>query len=134
MQISEFIANLEKIYGRIEAGKNQVTCVHPDLISGLSGYLIAFRHPNSISDQVGSLSEKIADLVPAITYDSASVHTTIATYQSSNKFSPEKQTLDNLCSIVRETEQQDFGEIEFKKDNTFRIFNFHPNSTHHSNK
>jgi hypothetical protein len=43
------------------------------------GTFIAARHPASITDKVAEVSDKIARIVPAWTYDGSNAHTSLPT-------------------------------------------------------
>ena len=72
----------------------------PKIPKQQGGYLIAFRHPNKITDSLGEFSYRASKVVPAITYDRDNAHKTISDFLVQDDFSPDTNTLEKLAEVV----------------------------------
>ena len=72
----------------------------PRIPNQQGGYLIAFRHPEEITDALGEFSYHASRIIPAVNYDGSNAHTTISDFQVQDNFSPDTQTLENLTRLV----------------------------------
>ena len=103
MDFQEFLRKQEAVYnGFRDISKVESEGTKPNIPVSQGGYLIVFRHALEISQKIGRFSKRIFEEVPAIVYDSATVHTTISELGIRELFIPEKNTLEKLCSLVRE--------------------------------
>ena len=65
-------------------------------------YLIALRHPKEITEPIEALSRRITETVPALMYDKANIHTTLALYRAGPYFSPDESVLEDLAACVQD--------------------------------
>lgn len=104
MDFQEFLIEQEKVYSRFRDTSKLVTeGTRPNIPDSQGGYLIVFRHPRDIAERIGEFSKRISQTVPAIVYDSETVHTSISDYGLREGFVPEKEVLSSLCDSVKET-------------------------------
>ncbi|MGH4125688.1 MAG: hypothetical protein ACREV6_22480 [Clostridium sp.] len=101
MVFHEFLAKQEKIYAEFrDTSKIQAEGLIPQISDNKGGYIIALRHSENIMIGVEKFTEKISQVTSSIKYDRSNMHTTLATYQVVDGFSPVKEKLENLSSIV----------------------------------
>ncbi|MDD5192190.1 MAG: hypothetical protein PHH54_00155 [Candidatus Nanoarchaeia archaeon] len=102
MEFQEFLRKQEEVYDKFrDTSKLQNEGTKPDIPKSQGGYLIVLRHPLEIAQKIEEFSRRISQAVPAIVYDSATVHTTISDLGIKGNFAPEKDTLERLCNSVR---------------------------------
>ena len=102
MEFQEFLRKQEEVYNRFrDTSKLQTEGTKPNIPQSQGGYLIVFRHHSDIANGVEGFSRRISQAVPAIVYDSATIHTTISDLGIKENFAPETDTLERLCNSVR---------------------------------
>ncbi len=68
-----------------------------------NGYLVIFRHDDSIAERVERLSEKVNKITPVMVYHTPHVHTTITDYDlTDGEFVPNEDILKNMSRAVHE--------------------------------
>jgi hypothetical protein len=69
----------------------------------LGGFLVAFRHPNRITEPLARFAERIASVIPALPYNEGNIHTTITDYGvcPAEDFISDMPTLNKLSSAVQ---------------------------------
>lgn len=100
LEYQKFVDNQERIYQRFrDTSKIEAEGTKPSpAIQGQGGYIIAFRHPSSITDSLAGFSEHLARSVGgAITYDADNAHTSFGTYGITEDFSPDNDVLKTLA-------------------------------------
>ncbi|MEW9096902.1 MAG: hypothetical protein AB2417_17640 [Clostridiaceae bacterium] len=101
MGFTEFIEKQEKIYAEFrDTSKVEADGVIPQISYNKGGYIIALRHSDNIVAGIEQFTEKISRVTPIIKYEESNIHTTLATYQVVDGFSPAKDILENLMNIV----------------------------------
>ena len=104
----KFFADQERIYGNnmgnpfpkvLEEGLKPSR-----MVQDRDGYLIVLRHPDSITEPMAEFSERIAQTVPAITYDPENAHTTLFVqgmqFRSSEEQLPDSALVTNLAKAI----------------------------------
>ena len=101
MSFSKFMTKQEKIYGEFrDTSKIQIEGLIPQISQSKGGYIIALRHSDDIVTGIENFTEKISRVTSSIKYDRSNIHTTLATYEVVDRFSPIRDILDNLANIV----------------------------------
>lgn len=101
MTFNEFVEKQRMIYDKFrDTSAIEQEGLVPRIPTQQGGYLIAFRHPEKITDSLGEFSYQSSRIVPAITYDGANAHTTISDFQVQDGFSPDSKILENLARLV----------------------------------
>lgn len=89
MTYSEFIEKQSTIYNQIrDHGEKALTeGIKPDkaVHEEHAGLLISFRHPVEMMEKLEIFSEKIAAVVPAVSFGVSNAHTTISDYNVASK-------------------------------------------------
>lgn len=98
---TDYNQRMNDIYTKIASGMAEVkeSGISPDpvVVNNQGGFIIAFRFPEDFCTAVAKISNNIGNLVPAISYDIANIHTTIMTYDVSDGFSlPDREILKKL--------------------------------------
>lgn len=105
MTYLEFLENQNTIYLRLSNDRTLTengTVPNPN-IKNTGGYLIALRHPSSLTDVIDEFSMKISNIIPSIIYNKSNIHTTISDYNIANDFVPDYAgILDKLWTSVKE--------------------------------
>jgi len=102
MDFKEFIEKQKSIYNKFrDISAIEQEGLVPRIPNQQGGYLIAFRHPDKITDALEEFSYHASRIVPAVNYDGANAHTTISDFQVQDNFSPDIQTLENLARLTR---------------------------------
>ncbi len=100
MDFAAFLEKQESIYNKFrDTSKINAEGVKAS-VPNQGGYLIAFRHPEKITDALGEFSHQVSRITPAIVYNESNGHTTLSDYQLQEGFTPDNQTLDKLSRIV----------------------------------
>lgn len=101
MGFKEFIEKQTEIYGKFRReGVSKGINPSNQVTEGLGGYLIALRHPSRITDALGAFSERIARVVPAITYGPRNAHTTVSDFEVSPEFHIDPRILNVLGNSI----------------------------------
>jgi hypothetical protein len=101
MDFDEFLRKEKEVYDRFrDTSKLVVAGLDPKIPTQQGGYLITYRHPNSITNRLGEFSRQVSEIVPSIIYDRENAHTTISDFQVQDNFSAETTTLNQLADIV----------------------------------
>lgn len=101
MIFNEFLARQDKIYAEFrDTSKLEAEGLIPQIFDNKGGYIIVLRHSDNIITNVENFAEKINRVTSSIKYDESNIHTTLATYQLVDGFSPIKENLEYLANIV----------------------------------
>lgn len=76
-------ATQDSIYNKIQQGGSELgvtTSLRNDVKEPQGAYLVAWRHPESITRAVGDVSHAVAEHANALTYDETNLHTTLSDY------------------------------------------------------
>ena len=86
----EYSEKQNQIYDKFRVAMHSIQQLQmtPCVKQPTSGYIVAFRHSDKISQKLEQFSANVADLVPSLRYNRLDVHTTITVYQ--------KQPLDTF--------------------------------------
>ena len=104
MSFKKFLETQESIYAQFrDVSVIEKEGLVPKIPKQQGGYLIAFRHPNSITDVVGEFSHMVSRIVPSIAYDSKNAHTTVSDFQVQDNFLPNVNTLEKLAEVIHAT-------------------------------
>lgn len=88
MIFNEFLAKQDKIYAEFrDTSKLEAEGLIPQIFDNKGGYIIVLRHSDNIITNVENFAE-------------SNIHTTLATYQLVDGFSPVKKNLEYLANIV----------------------------------
>ncbi|GIU68973.1 MAG: hypothetical protein KatS3mg002_0209 [Candidatus Woesearchaeota archaeon] len=100
----QFLQKQGEIYDRFkDEDKFLKDGVIPNVKPQQSGYLVIFRHPDSIAERVQKLSEKINTITPVVLYSKSHIHTTITDYKLTEEdFTPDKNVLENMARAVHD--------------------------------
>ena len=116
MDFTEFIAKQEEVYNKFrDISKLEIEGTKPSIPDSQGGYLIIFRHPLKVTEKVEGFSKRISQIVPAIVYDSATIHTTISDFGIKEGFAPEKDILEKLCNSARRVFFKDTPAISYSE-------------------
>lgn len=81
----------------------------------IGGYLVIFRHPLDVTEQIEAFTTQLSNTAPMIPYGSHNLHTTISDYPKPlpdlNQFFPDKSILENLCTSIHISIHISLGEI-----------------------
>lgn len=103
MDFKTFLQNQERIYQKF---RNQNNLLERGIVSNLpherGGYLVALRHPKSITEQIEKFSKKVIKQTGSIPYGPLNAHTTLFDYGLSNEFSPNTKTLKRLGELIKQ--------------------------------
>ncbi|MDP2926002.1 MAG: hypothetical protein Q8N99_06525 [Nanoarchaeota archaeon] len=106
MDFQEFLEKQSNIYSSFIESIVRTSGIEPKIPKNQGAYLIAFRHPEEITERVARFSNRIADALPAIVYDKSNVHTSIFVYGLKEDFNPDADVLDNLNKAVKGISRQ----------------------------
>jgi len=100
----DFLVKQDEI---IKKFKNEDTVLNEGIVPNVkpqqSGYLVIFRHPDSIAERVQKLSEKVNSITPVVIYNKPHVHTTITDYMLTEQdFTPDNIILNNMARAVHD--------------------------------
>lgn len=100
----EFLQKQDEVYTRFkDEDKFLKEGVVPNVKPQQSGYLVIFRHPDSITERVQKLSEKVNKITPVVVYNKPHIHTTITDYKLTEEdFNPDKKVLENMAKAVHD--------------------------------
>lgn len=104
----EFLQKQEEVYKKFkDKDKFLKEGVVPNVKPQQSGYLVVFRHPDSIAEKVQKLSEKVNKITPVILYNKPHIHTTITDYKLTEQdFNPDKDVLANMARAVHDIKKE----------------------------
>lgn len=136
MNLEEFLENQDKVYeGFRNSSLREEGTLPSDNLNGESGYIVCFRHADSVTLPVSRFSHKILENIPGIPYDPNNIHTTIFTYQVQNnsKFNPDKKVINKLYEIIQKTPEKSGHPIifydEWLNNQETLIFGGNPNES-----
>jgi hypothetical protein len=77
------------------------TIVSSAMSEGRCGYIVAFRHPDRITEPVSEFAIAVSRQIPSFNYDSSNLHTTIAIFYEQNGVrTVDKKRVDQVCKVV----------------------------------
>lgn len=98
----KYILRQNKIYGEFRVAMRSIRQLQiaPCVKEPTSGYIVAFRHSDPISQKLERLSSNVAELVPSLRFSRFDVHTTITVYQKqpADTFKVDSKILNSLRS------------------------------------
>ena len=101
MDFQEFLTGQDEIYARFrDTSKFDTGGTKPNIPVSQGAYLIAFRHPDAITEKIEKFSRRLSQVIPLIVYNSSAIHTTISDFGVSEDFIPEESTFRRLCDVV----------------------------------
>lgn len=102
----EFLKGQEEVYKKFRdnLGKVKNEGIKNGISESTGGYLIVFRHPESIRERLAAFSDRICKNVPAIRYDKELVHTSLSDYGivPLKKFFPSEKILSGIASSIHD--------------------------------
>ncbi len=116
MEFKEFLDKQEEVYSRFRnTSKVRLEGIKPAIPDRQGGYLIVFRHSPEIAQKISDFSRRISQVIPSLFYDSATIHTTISDLIAGENFIPEKDTLEKLCTSVKEIKTTNKPQISYSE-------------------
>ena len=106
IDFEEFRANQREIYEKNEGGLDVVRregVAAGDVVKerNRGSYLVALRHPVSVTNPLGEFSRRIASTTPAQVFDGRNAHTSLFVYRlEKTNFKPDEEVLDVLAASV----------------------------------
>ena len=104
----EYVLKQNKIYDEFRATMHSIqqlqiaSCVK----ESTAGYIVAFRHSDTISQELERFSANVAELVPSLRFSRFDVHTTITVYQKQplDTFKVDSKILNSLRSAFHKVD------------------------------
>ncbi|MBI2543313.1 MAG: hypothetical protein HYW24_03945 [Candidatus Aenigmarchaeota archaeon] len=102
-EFEDFLRKQDEIYSKFRSSpvKSEGVESSQAISKCQGGYIVALRHPASITDAVADFSRKIAAAVPALVYDENSIHTSIAVYGLQDDFIHDTSVLKSLSACLQ---------------------------------
>lgn len=107
MNYDEYIGFLEKEKEVYDRFANTDVIIKNGIVPAVkpkqNGYLVIFKHNDSIAERVERLSEKLNKITPVMVYHKPHVHTTITDYAlTEGEFIPDNETLKNMARAMHD--------------------------------
>ena len=97
IELETFLQGQQAVYDKFKATAETIRqegTVPPKTVENRDGYLIILRHSDEIIERCSDLSQKIAQVVPAMVYERIAVHTTISVVGMQYRL-PEQQEMSH---------------------------------------
>lgn len=111
----EYNSKQDKIYDKFRATMRSIQQLQiaPCVKEPTSGYIVAFRHSDTISQKLERFSANVAKLVPSMRFNRFDVHTTITVYrkQPLDTFNVDSNILDSLRSAFHQIDTSHFRSV-----------------------